>query len=143
MLEDILLDDDGNFLPAADGDAATVKNADCLLQDVKHRLLTYPGDLWSHPEYGVGLQRYHQAEDTEINRLELKQLIKMRLSDDERINLSSLTVSINSWTRDAISIEVSFIPASTAFNEKAAKSQATIILTITQDGISFSGGSGS
>jgi len=37
------------------GDLATVDGIDLATQRVIRRLLTNPGDLWFHPEYGAGL----------------------------------------------------------------------------------------
>lgn len=136
------MDDDGNFVVASNGDTETVSGDRCLLQDVKHRLLTYPGDLWTDSEYGAGVQRYIQAEDTEMNRLELKQQIKIRIAMDPRIDQESIKVTISSWERDKISVVLTFLPAVDAFDEEGdiPEDQADIVLTISQNGITFSGG---
>lgn len=142
LLEDILLDENGNFVVAANGDMETVSGDNCLLQDVRHRLLTFPGDLWTDTEYGAGIQRYIQAEDTEMNRLELQQRIKTRIAMDTRIDQESIKVTISSWERDKISIVLTFFPAVYAFDDEGdvPEDQADIVLTISQNGITFSGG---
>jgi len=140
-MEDILLDDNGNFVLAADGDVETVVGLECLIQDVKHRLLTFPGDLWQHREYGVGIQAWNQAENTELNRLELAQAIRLGIARDERIDPESISVHITSWTRDAITVTITFRPTATAFDDDYGDipDQAAIVLTISQDGITFEG----
>jgi phage baseplate assembly protein W len=137
-MEDILLDDEGNFVAAADGDAATVSGARCIVQDVRHLLATHPGGLWAHPEYGVGLQRFLHAEDSELNRLELRQLIRLRLAEDERVKPGSVDVRVESWERDRIRISVRFevAPGALAPSEERA-SEAQIVLTVSQEGTSF------
>lgn len=142
-MEDILLDDEGNFIISAAGDFATVTEADCLIQDVKHLLLTFPGDLWAHSEYGVGIQLYLQSEDTEINRLELQQLIKKQLAKDERIDADSIKVQIQSWSREMIKVQVSFLSAAATFTgeEEISPGEAVVILNVSQQGIGFGGAS--
>lgn len=140
-MEDILLDDDGNFVQAKDGDVETVQDLECVLQDAKHRIMTFPGDIWAHPDEGVGLQRFIQAEDTEINRLEIAQLIKTKLALDDRIDPLSIKVFISSWERDKINIRVTFLLVPTAFDdpEEIPETEQAIVLTISQDGISLGG----
>ncbi|NHM25469.1 GPW/gp25 family protein [Desulfofundulus sp. TPOSR] len=141
-MEDILLDAQGNFVVAADGDVETVSGLECLLQDVKHLLLTFPGDLWAHPEYGVGLQVFIQAEDNELNRLELEQLIKDRLGMDDRIEAESVRVNIKNWDLRRITLELAFRPSPVFFEEEEEEPQegeAVVLLQISQEGIAFGG----
>jgi len=131
-----MLDEKGNFVAAADGDAETVDGIDCLAQDVKHLLLTFPGDLWTNEDYGVGLQQFIQAEDTELNRLEIEQMIKMALAEDDRIDPESIKVSFISWERDKIKLAVSIWPKQ-GYEEADDPAEAAVVLTITQEGITF------
>ncbi|WP_051273252.1 GPW/gp25 family protein [Desulfotruncus alcoholivorax] len=141
-MEDLMLDAQGNFVVAADGDAETVTDLDCLIQDAKHLLLTFPGDLWAHEDYGVGLQFFIQTENTELNRLELEQTIKNRLSQDERIKKESISVEISSWDLQRIKITVLFSPTDDAFNdEQDIPQEVAIVLLVSQEGISIEGGS--
>lgn len=139
-MEDILLDENGNFVAAANGDMETVTDRECLIQDVKHRLLTFPGDLWTDKKYGTGIQRYIQAEDTELNRLELQQRIKTRLSKDIRIDSESISAKVTSWERNKIIVRTTFLPAG-SFDEdgEVPAASADIVLIISQDGIMFGG----
>jgi hypothetical protein len=140
-MEDILLDKDGNFVVAANGDVQTVQGLKCVEQDAKHRLLTFPGDLWAHLTYGAGIQYFIHAEDNEINRLELEQVIRMALREDDRIDGESIKVEIQSWERDVIRVKVTFNLSRTALenNGEIPEEEATIILTISQTGIEFEG----
>ncbi|GAB6170792.1 hypothetical protein JCM15765_02700 [Paradesulfitobacterium aromaticivorans] len=67
-LEDIALDEYGNFVLAKDGDAATVTGADMVLQDLADELQTFKGMMEWHPEYGGRLQRYFKTESTASER---------------------------------------------------------------------------
>jgi hypothetical protein len=140
-MEDILLDDNGNFVVAGDGDVETVVDLECIIQDVKHRLLTFPGDLWQHRDYGIGVQAFLHQEDTELNRLHLEQVIRMGVAQDDRVDPESIKVSITSWTRDQITVGVAFRPATSAFDDygEIPEEQAAIVLTISQEGITFGG----
>lgn len=130
MMEDILLDDDGNFVVAVDGDMETVTGLECLIQDVKHRLATFPGDLWLHREYGAEIPIYIQSVDTELNRLELAQVIRLAIQQDEKIDPESISITINSWERDYIEIKVSFKPVDNYNEDEVPATSADIIITI-------------
>lgn len=140
-MEDIMLDKDGNFVAAADGDMETVQDMDCLVQDVSHMLLTYPGDLWAHTDYGIGIQRYIQAEDTELYRLEISQLIRLGLAQDERIDADSIEVDIESLERDHITVKISFQASDGAFDsDESTAATASIVVSITANGLTVEGG---
>jgi hypothetical protein len=141
-MEDIQLDEKGNFIRAANGDTKTVQDLYCLIQDVKHLLLTFPGDLWQHQQYGAGIQRFVQAEDTELNRLDFEQTIKLAVATDDRVEPESIRVEITSWTRETISVRVAFLPKEDAFDyvdDSVPESQADFIITISANGIQLGG----
>ena len=114
-MEDIMLDEAGNFVAAVDGDFQIVSGIRCLAQDVMHRLLGFPGDLWRHPDYGAGLQAYIKSDDNELNRLELQQTIRLGLAQDDRVDQESIDVQIYSWVREKLGLQVSFRPTADAF----------------------------
>lgn len=136
-----MLDPAGNFVVAADGDAETVADVECLTQDAVHLLLTFPGDLWAHEDYGAGVQYFIQTENTELNRIELEQTIKTRLRQDDRIEKESVRVEITGWDLERISITALFVPAENAFDDdREMLREIAIVLLITQAGISIEGG---
>lgn len=107
---DIQLDAEGDFVIDSGGDLMIATELDCLIQDVKHRLITYPGDLFYDESYGVGVQEFTNSEDSEINRLHLTEKINLRLSDEPRIEMDSITASAVEWKNGEIIINTSFIP---------------------------------
>lgn len=141
MVEDIMLDQDGNFVAAADGDMETVRDNECLVQDLQHEAMTFPGDVWYDLTYGLGLQRYIKREDTELNRLELAQDIKVGFEKDSRVQKESVRTTVQTWALDAIKVQASFRPDSAAMEEwdGIPEEDASIIITIGQNGISLGG----
>ena len=105
---DIMLDENGNFVPAPDGDLQTVSGLNCLIQDVKNELITYPGDLFYDDTYGVGLLDFVQREGLELDRLELTQRIIDRLSRNDLIDSGSVECEILGWDMHSIDLAVSF-----------------------------------
>lgn len=132
-----MLDEEGNFVVASSGDMETVQDARCVVQDVRHRLDTFPGDLWAHLTYGAGLQYYINAEDSDVNRQELEQTIRMELKEEEYIKQGSVQVGIETWDRDVIRVVVTFNIDTEALGSSAGAptETASIILTISQTGI--------
>ncbi len=55
---DLILDGQGELVVSPSGDLALTQDGRMsLMQDIKNLLQTLPGDLFSHPEYGCGLER--------------------------------------------------------------------------------------
>ncbi|SKC68077.1 contractile injection system sheath initiator [Maledivibacter halophilus] len=105
---DILIDDQGNFVRAPDGDAEIVTEYDCLIQEIRNEMNTQPGDLFYDKEYGYGLLEFIQKQNNEINRLEFTQRIKTKLSRNEFISPDSIKVNISNWDLKAITTSVKF-----------------------------------
>jgi hypothetical protein len=53
-----VFDQEENLAVNAQGDFATVAQEELTVQRILRRLLTNPGDLLAHPEYGAGIKRY-------------------------------------------------------------------------------------
>lgn len=105
---DIMIDENGNFVSAPDGDVETVYGYSCLVQEIKNEMMTQPGEIFYDTEYGFGLLDFIQAQDTEINRLELTQRIRTKLSEKEFIDPNSVNVDIKEWNLNSIGILASF-----------------------------------
>lgn len=105
---DIMLDENGNFVPAPDGDLQMVSGLNCLIQDVKNELITYPGDLFYDETYGVGLLDFVHREGLELDRLELTQRITDRLSGNKLIDSGSVRCDILGWDMHSIELAVYF-----------------------------------
>lgn len=140
-MEDVLLDANGNFVAAADGDMDTVRDVECLVQDLQHQALTFPGDLWHDPTYGLGLQQFIKSEDTELTRLEIAQTIKLGFEQDTRVEKNSVRVEFLEWELDKIRIRVRFRPNPDALEEPDGipLEEAAIIISIGQEGMRMDG----
>jgi hypothetical protein len=125
---DIQLDDEGDIIIDSGGDLMLAVELDCLIQDVKNRLITYPGDLFTDETYGVGLQEFTNSEDTEINRLHVTQMITLKLSEEPRIEVNSLKVTVVDWKEHEIIVSVIFTPIN-------SDNPINIILTTNSAGI--------
>ncbi len=135
-MEDIYLDDSGNFAAAANGDVLTVSGKEYTRQAVKHELITYPGDLWTHNEYGVGLQKFIHAENTEINRSDLILLIQEKINQNPTVEAGSAKAEIISWEEHTIVIKTSFIPA-LEDGETDPDDEVALIITINENGFTI------
>lgn len=104
---------DGDFSVGPDGDLETVSGLECLIQDIRHEAMTYPGDLFYEPTYGFGLQDFIQRQITDVNRDELINRMTEKLLKNERIEPDSVEVLAQSWTLESITTHVKF----SAFDE--------------------------
>lgn len=92
---DIRLDDEWQLTQAADGDAPLCSELDCLYQNIALEAVTQPGDLFYDPSFGWGLYDFIQAEDSELNRLEIMQRARLGLQKREVILLDSIEISVD------------------------------------------------
>lgn len=115
---------DGELVAAADGDAQLVSGLDCLVQDIRHEAMTYPGDLFYDPDYGYGLQDFIQAPSTELSRLELTERIKRRLRTNDSIEAATVTAAVDAWDLNAIRILAGF---------RALGVDVTLTISVTAD----------
>lgn len=76
-------------------DVDLVSGNDCLIQDIRNKLLTYFGTLFYDKKYGSGLLKYIQAEKNDITLRQIKQDIRITLKEDERIDPNSIKVSFD------------------------------------------------
>lgn len=53
-----VFDEEENLKVTLQGDLETVAQEDLTVQRILRRLLTNPGDLLAHPEYGAGIKQY-------------------------------------------------------------------------------------
>lgn len=107
-MTDIMLDDDGNFVSASNGDIKTVSGFEWLLQEIKHEMMTYPGDLFYDSEYGFGLLDFLHRRGTELDRIELEQRIREKLLRKQFIDIESIQVNINDWNMNKVSLGTFF-----------------------------------
>jgi hypothetical protein len=105
---DIMIDGEGNFVSAPDGDMEIVYGYSCLVQEIKNEMMTQPGELFYDENYGFGLLDFIQAQDTEINRLELTQRIRIKIAEKEFVDPNSVNVDIKEWDLSSIILLTSF-----------------------------------
>lgn len=105
---DILFDTD--FELVLTGDIEITEGIPCLVQDIKHRLLTPRGNLFYNPDYGVDIYKYINDENIFMNRMALSQDIKKEVESDPRVRTGSVSVNIEDWDLKKIQLKVTFTP---------------------------------
>ena len=119
---DIAIDEQGNFIPAPDGDVEMISGYECLIQEIKNEMNTEPGDLFYDLDYGYGLLDFVQKVNDEITRLEYTQRIRNKLSRHELVDPNTVKVDISEWDLKCIKTKVSF---------KAADKEIELDVTVT------------
>ena len=108
--KDVLFDEDGDLAISPTGDLVTVSGRDCLLQDIRDRLGTIPGDLFAHPDWGCGIGRLLGAMDTPLNRALAIRYIRHALESDPRVEDNTITITPLIFTLEEKRFEIRFTP---------------------------------
>ena len=114
---DILFDAEGDLAVSPTGDLVTVNGRDCLLQDIRDRLGTIPGDLFAHPEWGCSISRLLGTLDTPLNRALAIRYIRHALESDPRVEDNTITITPLIFTPEEKRFEIRFTPIGGAIPE--------------------------
>jgi len=110
--KDLYLDESGDLMLNLTGDLLTVQGDECLLQDVRHRLESFYGDVFGHESFGSLLFKYLGQPDTELNRALIKRSVIAAIEQEKRINPNTIQVELTKYTPEMIQVHISFIPLS-------------------------------
>jgi len=105
---DILFDAEGDLTVSPTGDLTMVGGADCLLQDLRNRIETVPGDLYAHPDWGCRIKELLGAPDTPLNRALAVRYLKLSILNDPRIKPDSLQISILNFANEYKEFKIRF-----------------------------------
>jgi len=105
---DVLFDADGDLAVSATGDLTIVQGRNCLLQDVRDRLETLPGDLFAHNSWGCGIGKLLGASDTPLNRALAVRYIRYALEAEPRIEDSSISIKPLVFNSEEKRFEINF-----------------------------------
>ena len=105
---DVLFDADGDLAVSATGDLMIVQERDCLLQDIRDRLETLPGDLFAHSAWGCGIKRLLGAPDTPLNRALSIRYLRYALEAEPRIEDNSISIKPLVFNSGEKRFEISF-----------------------------------
>jgi len=111
---DILFDAEGDLVVSATGDLVITRCRNCLLQDVRDRLDTLPGDLFAHSGWGCGIGRLLGASDTPLNRALAIRYIRYALEAEPRIEDSSISIKPLMFNNEEKRFEIRFTPVGSA-----------------------------
>jgi len=114
---DVLFDEDGDLAVSPTGDLVSVNGRDCLLQDIRDRLGTIPGDLFAHPDWGCGIGRLLGALDTPLNRALAIRYIRQALEADPRVEDNTITITPLIFTPEEKRFDIRFTPVRAASPE--------------------------
>lgn len=92
--EDILLDDDGDWVLSSTGDWIIASGERALEQDLTETFYLKPFEDMIDIQEGSELYRFKNANINDNNEVEIRQAILEWLSKDDRIDLNSVEVSI-------------------------------------------------
>ncbi len=105
---DVLFDTEGDLAVSATGDLVIAQGKDCLLQDVRDRLETLPGDLFAHSDLGCGIKRLMGAPDTPLNRALSIRYLRYALEAEPRIEDNSISIKPLVFNSEEKRFEISF-----------------------------------
>jgi len=105
---DIRLTDEGNFVLGAGGDLVLCGDEVCLLQGVRHRLITPLGGLFYDLTYGLDYYNYLHRDNVPLSRAELAEAIKAQLYLEPRILRRSVVVEVLDWTEKILTMGLTF-----------------------------------
>lgn len=131
-LVDILVDDEGNFVLAPDGDAAVITDKVVILQDIKHEIMTYLGGIPWHPEFGGKPLDYLKDEGTPINQKAVAREIAAIITKHPNVLPGSAAVAVNDWKDETIELGAGFLYS---LDGVAAEDSATLVIIIDQTGV--------
>ena len=107
---DIMFDEDGDLAVSSTGDLLSVHGRNCLLQDIRDRLETLPGDMYAHSGWGCGIGRLLGAPDTPLNRAIAIRYLRYALEAEPRIEDSSISIKPLVFNSEEKRFEINFRP---------------------------------
>jgi hypothetical protein len=105
---DILLDEDGQAVAAANGELVWGDGLSAAVQDIRLRVFTALGGLFYDQDFGSTLPDYIHDDGTKANRLGLAAEAKRRVEMDARVLAGSVSSKILHWDETSIQIEVNW-----------------------------------
>jgi len=105
---DILFDTEGDLSVSPTGDLTIVRGSDCLLQDVRDRIKTAPGDLYSHPDWGCRIKELLGVLDTPLNRALAVRYLKLSILNDPRIKPDSIQITVLNFENEYKEFKIRF-----------------------------------
>ena len=106
--QDIALDDTGNLKIAASGEIVLVNGVDSGLQDIKLRLFTRLGTLFYDTSFGSLIHDWILEENTATSRAGLLSEVIMRVEQDARVRMGSVSAKIQKWDEKGVSVVIYF-----------------------------------
>lgn len=106
-MTDIKMSNEWQLTPAATGDAPLTDAAEGFLQTLKIEALTQEGELFYDEKFGWSLLDFMQAEETDLNKIEIESRIRRKMALHEEIIAESIEV-MQIWEKETLRIQVRF-----------------------------------
>ncbi|MBI4621033.1 MAG: baseplate assembly protein [Desulfobacterales bacterium] len=117
--QDIKLDSDLQAVVAANGELVLTEDGpETGMQDIRLRLFTRLGELFYDIEFGSLIHDWIKEENVLANRMAFETEIQRRVQADPRVQVGSVSCSIDTWDETSITAIVSwqFIDEDHPFN---------------------------
>lgn len=116
--QDIALDAYGQARVAANGELVLTDGVETGVQDIKLRLVTRLGGLFYDLDFGSLIPDWILEESTELNRSAFLAEVIMRVEEDPRVVVGSVSASVLNWTEKtlAVAVEWRFIDVDHSLN---------------------------
>ncbi|MFI3271948.1 MAG: baseplate assembly protein [Pseudomonadota bacterium] len=106
--QDIALDNNGQAKLSANGELVLTDGVETGLQDIRLRLFTRLGELFYDSDFGSLLHDWILEESTTSTRAAFESEVIMRVEEDPRVMLGSVSCSVVSWDATSISAQLRF-----------------------------------
>lgn len=106
--QDIALDDNGHALVSANGELVLTNGVETGLQDIRLRLFTRLGELFYDKDFGSLLHDWVLEESTPATRAAFESEVIMRVEDDPRVVVGSVSCSVTAWDATTLSAQLRF-----------------------------------
>ncbi|MBC8465752.1 GPW/gp25 family protein [bacterium] len=103
-----MFDPDGDLSVSSTGDLQIAQGRECLLQDIRDRLETMPGDLFAQSGWGCGVGRLLGFPDTPLNRALAVRYIRYALEAEPRIEDNSISIKPLVFNSEVKRFEIRF-----------------------------------
>lgn len=104
---DIKLDNNWQLTSAANGDAPLASDKECIIQDIRLEALSQEGELFYDEDWGWSLLDFMQVQDDELERIEIEQRIRTKLSRREEIDNETIKIGL-SFQDDKMTVKTTF-----------------------------------
>ncbi len=106
---DLQLDEYGDLVIGPGGEPDTCDELDCLIQDLRHRLMTVKGSLPADATYGGDLPLWLHAEMTVPAKRDLVATVAEEIAKDSRVLAQRTSVVVKVAGAEEIALQIGIV----------------------------------